>query len=232
MRGWHITRRSSNAKTGPIVVTTSTESTCPATCPLKGSGCYADNYHLRLHWDKVTSGERGETFDDHLAALASLPGDAMVRLNQAGDLPGDGASLDFQRTRDYLRAAGDGRVAWTYTHYTAPTNVDVLQGLRGAEFATVNLSANNLEEADALAASGMPTVTLTASAEKVQRTPEGRRVVLCPAQSSDDVTCATCGGGRPLCSRDDRQYIVGFHVHGSGANKALRVVNDASGGAA
>jgi hypothetical protein len=44
-------------------------------------------------------------------------------------------------------------------------------------------------------------------------TPEGRTIIVCPAQTREDITCATCG----LCARADRRVIIGFRAHGSRA---------------
>jgi hypothetical protein len=56
-----LTLKSSNDKTGPIPVSTTSRVSCPATCPLAGDGgCYADaGYYTRMHWDAVTAGTRG-----------------------------------------------------------------------------------------------------------------------------------------------------------------------------
>jgi hypothetical protein len=49
-------------------------------------------------------------------------------------------------------------------------------------------------------------------------------IIVCPAQTRDDVTCETCG----LCARADRAVIVGFRAHGTRARvadaKARRVI--------
>lgn len=71
---FHITMGSSNKKTGKMVVTTSSENTCPDNCPFRDSnGCYAYGGPLRIHWKKVSSGERGMEFEDFVAALKSIP---------------------------------------------------------------------------------------------------------------------------------------------------------------
>ena len=55
-----FTKKSSNKKVGPIPVTTSSKTTCPASCPMLENGCYASaGFHTNMHWNKVTSGERG-----------------------------------------------------------------------------------------------------------------------------------------------------------------------------
>jgi hypothetical protein len=60
---FHLTRSSGNRKTGPIPVTTSSRATCSPSCPFLLNGCYADGGGpLRLHWEKVTTGERGVSF--------------------------------------------------------------------------------------------------------------------------------------------------------------------------
>jgi len=47
---------------------------------------------------------------------------------------------------------------------------------------------------------------------------------VCPAQTREDVTCASCG----LCAIPDRRVIIGFRAHGTRARvadaKARRVI--------
>lgn len=69
---YHITLKSGNKKTGKIAVTTSSSSTCPKSCPFKGNGCYAEGGPLRIHWDKVNSGERGITFSELIKSIKSI----------------------------------------------------------------------------------------------------------------------------------------------------------------
>ena len=90
---YHITARSRNEKTGPIPVTTTTAKTCPTSCPFNhknDGGCYAYGYHLKMHWDKVTSGESGTEFNAFINGIESMPDGTFWRHNQAGDLPGSG----------------------------------------------------------------------------------------------------------------------------------------------
>jgi len=69
---YHITLKSSNKKTGPIAVVTSSHDTCPDVCPFKDGGCYANGGPLRLHWDKVSNGTRGISFSELLVKLREL----------------------------------------------------------------------------------------------------------------------------------------------------------------
>ena len=93
----HLTPKSANKKVGPIPVSTTTADTCPATCPFNNAnegGCYAEAGPLKLHWMKVTRGERGTNFSEFLEQIKALPDGQLWRHNQAGELPGDNKTLD------------------------------------------------------------------------------------------------------------------------------------------
>ena len=229
---YHITPRSANAKTGPIVVTTSGGETCPPACPLRRT-CYAKSGPLALHWAAVSRGDRGEPWGAFLATLATTlaktPRGQVWRHNQAGDLPGVGDKIDLQALTALVEtnAAAKAR-GFTYTHKPlltadakgdadlARANLDAVAAANASGF-TINASANTLAHADALVAAlggrAPVCVVLEEKKEKVTLTPQGNRVVVCPAQTKEGVTCATCR----LCSRADRKVIVGFLVHGSGS---------------
>ena len=83
------------------------------------------------------------------------------------------------------------------------------------------MSANTPEHADQLAALNIgPVVTvLPANQTENSYTPEGRKIVVCPATIRDDVSCATC----KLCAVSNRTVIIGFPVHGTQKKRAARV---------
>lgn len=219
----HLTAKSSNAKTGPIPVSTSSDNTCPPTCPFKGSGCYADSGPLKLHWRKTSSGERGDSVAAFCERIAALPEGTFWRHNQAGDLAGDGVQIDADAFGKLVHA-NKGRKGFTYTHYQVlggefTINRTMVEWANQLGF-TVNLSGNNLTHADELADTGLPTVTvLPIDAPKVTHTPKGRKVVTCPAVNSDKITCATCR----LCQVAERDYIIGFPAHGTSKAKASAI---------
>jgi hypothetical protein len=150
-------------------------------------------------------------------SIAQLPIGTLWRHYQAGDLPGQGDTIDTAAL-DMLVKANKGKAGWTYTH-KPPTrsNIAAIRRANKAGF-TVNLSGNNLAHADVLADKkvGPVVVVLPADATKNTVTPAGRRVVVCPATIRDDVTCATCR----LCQRGDRAAIIGFPAHGASKRKA------------
>ena len=222
----HLTRSSQNAKTGPIPVSTQTADWCPNACPFKAGGCYAKTGPIKLHWDKVTSGARGQTWDGFLQLIRGLPKHQLWRYGQAGDLPGDGERLDHEKVQA-LAAANAGRPAIVFTHY------DVL-GAEGAHNRDtvceaiannlpVNLSANSLAHADKLAALDIaPVVSVVPKGEPVPRTtPGGRPVVTCLAIQKEGRTCADCG----WCAKADRKAVIAFPAHGTRAKAASEIAS-------
>ena len=223
---YHLTESSSNAKTGPIPVSTSSWSTCPDSCPLKSNGCYVIG-PVFFHWREVSNGRRGTTLDVFADAIRKLPRGQLWRHNQAGDLPGENQAIDAAALGK-LVAANVGRRGYTYTHKpvldsqggAAAANREAIAAANRAGF-TINLSANGLKHADKLAALGIAPVTTLCPDEVPENrlTPDGRKVVICPAQTRENVTCASCG----LCQKANRTCIVGFLPHGSQKKKALEV---------
>lgn len=218
---YHLTPSSANAKTGPIPVTTTSASTCPEACPLKGNGCYAEYGPLGMHWSKVNQGVRGGTLVELCTQIRKFPKEQLWRWAQAGDLPGDTVLLDPAAV-EQLVVANDGRRGFGFTHYDAsiPHNAAVIRAANQEGF-TVNLSANDLSHADALAELGVaPVVTLLPEGTtKPLKTPAGRFVAVCPATTRDNITCASCG----ICAVAHRRAVIGFPAHGTGVKKAQKV---------
>jgi hypothetical protein len=121
-----------------------------------------------------------------------------------------------------LVAANAGRKGFTYTHkpMATPEAREAVRAANAGGF-TVNLSADTLAQADALAAHGIGPVVVVLPSDATQGTltPEGRKVVVCPATQRDDVTCATC----TACANSRRSVIIGFPAHGASAKRATAV---------
>lgn len=215
-----LVRVSSNRKTGPIPVSTTSRESCPNSCPLY-TGCYAAGGPLKIHWDKVTSGEQGDSWENFCQDIAGLRRGQLWRHNQAGDLPGEGEEIDAEALA-LLVEANRGRRGFTYTHKLPHVNGNAaaIKHANDNGF-TINLSANNMREADELANLdiGPVVVILPREAEDVTFTQEGRTVIACPADKHDHVTCATC----QMCQKADRKSVIGFRAHGTFAKKAERI---------
>ena len=158
----------------------------------------------------------------------------------------NGEAIDAASLQALTKANARKR-GFTYTHYdvinSMPNRKAVAKANRNGF--TVNLSANNLDHADDLAqtysgpvASVLPLEyqrtykktkgvvewleSLAAYKDRIAdlglRTTQGRKVVVCPATFSDDVSCATC----KLCQKQ-RSTIVGFPAHGVSKRKASAI---------
>lgn len=213
----HLTQISRNTKTGPIPVSTTSADTCPATCPFKRQasgkpgGCYGDNYPMLYHWQAVTAGQRGGSWEHFCDEVSRLRKNQLWRHNQAGDLPGDGVRINAGQLMQLVKA-NRGRRGFTFTHYPMDDNNQALIYLANNSGFTVNLSANNLAQADQLAALEIApvVVVLPEHTKKNTRTPAGRPVIICPATLFEGVNCDNC----EMCQKVQHP-IIGFPAHGS-----------------
>jgi len=205
----HLTLKSANVKTGPIPVSTTERDSCPADCAMRAE-CYAASGPLALHWSAVSVGTRGTSWGQFCESVAALPDGQLWRHNQAGDLPQVGGTVDAVKLGQ-LVAANQGKRGFTYSHHRDAASLAWIRHANAWGF-TVNLSANDLRDADALADTGAGPVVVVLPSTQTENTttPAGRKVVVCPATQRDDVSCATC----QLCQRQ-RSTIVGFPAHGT-----------------
>jgi hypothetical protein len=208
--------RSGNKKTGPIPVSISERGTCPPSCGFYAAGCYAEYGVLGSHWRGVS--DRGISWEDFLASVRVLPEGQLWRHNEAGDLAGVGDVLD-RGALAQLVDANRGRRGFTFTHRTREEDFEVIRWANLNGF-TINLSADSLTEADALYQDPVDDDAFTRAGPVVAvlphdapstgiRTPAGRRVVVCPAQTHG-LTCAEC----ELCAHPFRASVIGFRAHG------------------
>lgn len=233
---FHVTPKSSNSKTGPIPVTTSSASFCPVSCPFRDSGCYADGGPLAIHWRAVTNKLRGLSWEDFLAWCHGLPTGTLWRHNQAGDLPGNGTKLDAAMCMQLARNARHTR-GFTYTHYpvlegeasdaTVAHNRDVIRRMNETGF-TVNVSANSPSHAAKIRAAFeayecgyiVPIATVLPESNFPRHAGKDRLTV-CPAavDDTDTINCQTC----QLCQRIDRRAVIGFPAHGARRRAAAKI---------
>ena len=217
---YRLTLASRNEKTGPIPVSTTSKSTCPTRCSLKGNGCYADSGPLAWHWKRLDS--KGLNIDEFCAEVRKIPRRSLWRANQAGDLPGDGEVIHVEHL-DKIVKANKGRSGFTFTHYD-PTNTVNARAIKDAndQGFTINLSAETLDEVDEFLVLGIGPVVVVLPIGQVEamRTPKGNTVTVCPASLPDStMTCAQCA----VCAVADRRGAIGFPSHGAGKAKAQTV---------
>lgn len=224
---YSLTKISRNVKLGPMPASTSSRSTCPTSCPLRGDGCYAEYGPMSIFWSKVDRGEAGGDFDTFVKDVERLPKRQIWRYGQAGDLPGEGDEIDREQMLRLARA-NRGRPVIAFTH-KPPTaaNLTILKEATDLGF-SVNLSANHVDHADELSKFGFNVVTVLPSeygkapSETIteyrsrlnalpKRTNAGKRIAVCPATYTE-TNCLQCGA----CARSEqRAAIIGFPAHGT-----------------
>lgn len=247
-----LTEVSGNRKTGKIAVGKSSDDTCPPSCGMWWD-CYGKFHHLGGHWARLNRGEgNSKTWQEYLSDVRKHA-EGVWRHGEVGDLPGKGNKIDKQMLEGLVKANKKKR-GFSYTHkpteagnyrvkgpkgqvkkgkiseQLAKNNREAIAEANRGGF-VVNLSCDNLDEVDRKASLGIaPLVTvLPMDAELGVRytTPEGRKVVTCPATRIDlkekEITCKTC----KLCAITDRKSVIGFPAHGTAkkrVNKRLQVV--------
>lgn len=217
-----LTMSSENAKLGKGCATTYTPiaNTCPASCPLRGAGCYAQAGHTAIHLKRL------ETSLDGLSpeALAHIEASEIVDAARSGRVK-QGTPLRLHtfgdcRTAEAARILGDAcrhwpGPVWTYTHawrdvprsaWGDAPNLSVLASLDSAS----DIRAANLQGYD------MTAIVVAEHAGPKAYAVEGGRVVPCPNQTLGK-TCAECR----LCF-GEHPIAIAFAAHGAGAGKALR----------
>jgi hypothetical protein len=195
-----------NKKTGPIPLVSSSKTTCPISCPLKDV-CYAKFGHASIQWNNV---ERlGGSYKKILQKIAKFPKNTLWRFGVYGDFYGNGRILNFQKMKDLVKA-NLGKRGYGYTHYSAKNkqNYEVIKFANRNGF-TLNLSADNLNQADEYFDLGIAPVVVIVKSDvrKDFKTPKGRKVVIC--KSHEGKQCWTCG----ICAKRNHP-IVAFPAHG------------------
>lgn len=212
--------KSGNRKVGPIPVSTTEEASCPTECPLKDKDCYARFGPLGMHWRKVGEGGRGDNWTAFCNRVRQFVVGQLWRHNQAGDLPQRKDGKIHRGKAMQLSRASQHTNGWTYCHYdmTDAHNQAVVRDMNKNSGMTVNLSADSLTEADEYVKldAGPVVVTLPKDApHRGNKTPEGLPIVVCPAQTQDDMSCDQCR----LCQVKERKSIVGFLAHGTASKR-------------
>lgn len=134
------------------------------------------------------------------------------------------SQIDLEYMAAVLDAVPRNGRAWTYSHFPG----DALP-LPEPGKTVFNASCDTMAEAVRTVETGRPAVYAApvSMADSFPLTHRGVRFVQCPAEISKGFTCSQCGNGEPLCARGDRDFVVVFVAHGSGAKK---VGTDQEGG--
>jgi hypothetical protein len=206
---------------------------------LNNDGFYPSQNNSEYH--KTHRSIKPISWDQLCKEISILPKHQLWRHNTAGDLPGVGDVIDTKALQQLVDANKKARAqGFTYTHkpvlpsqkpyvpaHLAKVNAQAIYAANKNGF-RINLSADSLAEADALADLGIGPVVLVvpSDAPKKMRTPKGRYVIACPAETKGEggIQCSRC----QLCYKD-RNAIISFLAHGTKVKKVnlkLKVLNN------
>jgi len=122
--------------------------------------------------------------------------------------------LDTEYMAALLAAVPRGGIAWTYSHFAAALLPKAKKGQT-----VINASCDTTAEAVAAVRLGRPAVLAAPTGTQWPQIIDDVRFYRCPAELAENFTCAQCGNGSPLCARPDREDVIVFVAHGTGAKK-------------
>lgn len=220
-----VTLDSRNAKTGRVALATyRSQSSCPLTCPLMGSGCYAENRGQGgrpspFGMVDASTSQRliiGTDYSTLTAELARIRAHSVVRFNVSGDYLDDTGQPDRAYIDATNHAARYGHVVLSYTHAWR-----ILEPSWFEDGARPQASCDGpVDVTDALAAGWAPVMV-----DPDGRYPQGRRIndavcVTCP-YSTRGRQCVDCR----LCGRSARRSVVIFPAHGARKSRIAEVLS-------
>lgn len=162
---------SANKKTGDIMQSYSSRSTCPKDCVFKNNGCYAEGFYTKMVWDRcedkndaryVISGEhlKNGLLEGVFNKLRKDPtrNSILFRHNVAGDLAVEGTNLIDVKRVDTIAGAIEGAnkvvegiiKGYTYTHCNIDLNAsDIIHDAAHKGF-LINASCETIAEVNML----------------------------------------------------------------------------------
>lgn len=233
---------SSNKKTGDIMQSYSSRSTCPESCVFKNNGCYAEGFHTKMVWDRcedktdaryvVNGGHlRLGLLEGAFNKLRKNPtrGSILFRHNVAGDIAVEGTSLiDDNRVgtiavaiEEANKVVGEIIKGYTYTHCTIDLNAsDIIHDAAKRGF-LINASCETAEEARRAKDLGINAVIASVDPKETEKELKamGLYGAQCPAQVKEGMDCNRC----QLCAKN-RKVVIIFGIHGSHKGKARKAI--------
>lgn len=202
--------------------------TCPASCALRGHGCYAEQgnvgYHVRRYEQSVWSDAAGTVELARIEAAAicgswgggRVPPGQILRLHVAGDFGGTkSARVLADAAANWIKRGGS--MVWTYTHNWRAVARDAFGQI------AISASTESVDDVPAILAQGYsPALVVKEHGSTIVA--HGVRFMPCQHQTTGK-TCRECG----LCMRTDlreRGLGVAFAAHGSQAAKVRLVVTN------
>lgn len=230
----------------PYVVTTyvSIEATCPRGCAFRDNGCYvtagftaSSNRRLDVNAEGMTGDEVIE-LEAHLLDRAfrgtrgrvsgRIPRDGGrcgrdgrdLRLHVGGDVSGTRGARRLAQTAARWTERGGGAI-WTYTHRWRQIlrerwgTISVLASVERRDQATLAISRGYV-----------PAIVVSKfkdrRAYRSVHVPRGWRILPCPAETTEGVTCVTCRLCLDADALMERKLAIGFEAHGQQHDRVKR----------
>ena len=198
------------------------QSTCPASCPLRRAGCYAERGSLRFHTGRLNrapAGRPAQVAQEEAAAIRGLSGWRRLRVHVVGDCrtPAAARIVGAAMVRHTER---HNRAAWTYTHAWRQVPRAAWSG------AQVLASCETPAQARQATRAGYPVALIvpTHPSRQVYQY-GGLRVLPCPAQFTTNgargTTWERCEVGAQPDRLRDRGLVLGFRPDHNSARSVL-----------
>lgn len=213
--------RSENAKLGTVAATYVAQQSCPVSCILRGSGCYAETGATGFHTRRINRAALATKMTvrqlarNEARAIDGLAGSLPLRLHVVGDSTTNEAASMVSQSAARYRARG-GSPVWAYTHSwrtvrrTSWGKVSVLASCESTEDARLAMSLGY----------GAAIVVDRHAGDKAAMR-DGLRLVPCPQQTGRARDCVSCG----LCFHADRLRdagtVIAFEAHGGRSKKVV-----------
>lgn len=210
-------KNSSNKKIGPMSCSMTEKKSCPSSCMWKTKGCYGLYGNVNIHWNRLNkSNDERYDWKNFIKQVSQLHPKQIWRHNVVGDLPGVGNRVDKRKMMELIRANNSKVICFTHkpvlgNSKQAKKNRQLI-ALANKKGFCISLSADNLSHADQLCDLKVAPVVVVLPQDAIENilTPKGRRVLVCPQQRNERLTCSIC----QICSKKNREFIVGFRAHG------------------
>lgn len=218
---------SKNAKIGVTAATYASRASCPPDCPL-WDGCYAKFGHVGMVTARL--GKAGvdrnatalDVAEEEAEAIDNLNSGLPLRLHVVGDCRTNQTAKIVAGAAMRYSTRQNKAPVWTYTH----AHRDVSR----ASWGTVSVLASCESTRDALDAMsrGYAAAIVTGphpeNGKAYHDAATGLRIVPCPSQVRDEVTCAKC----KLCWDDEKllgsNTVIAFEAHGAKKNALLAIL--------
>jgi len=214
---------SKNSKIGDASATYVTQDSCPDSCTLKKSGCYAENNLVGIITSKLNNAASGQYNPLQLAkaeaaAIRTLTGKRPLRVHVVGDCRTNGAAKVVARAM-IGHTKKFGMKAWSYTH--AWRTVKAASWLGQSVLASCESTADAKEAMSQGYAVALVVPEFKGSKAYML---DGIKVIPCPAQTGDTncSLCRLCMGSISLLAK---KVVIGFEPHGVRKSKVLLSLN-------